>query len=189
MNDSNSASARTAVTKPATETINARFWGALVVVLIAAVLRLVPHPPNFSPIAAMALFGGVYLSRKGWALALPLAAMIVSDFFLGFHDQMPAVYGAFVLVTLIGFALRAHPTAGRITLASVFGSVVFFLITNFAVWAKSGMYEKSALGLSECFVAALPFFQNSLAGDLFYTAVLFGSWALAARSIPQLREA
>jgi hypothetical protein len=173
----------------AADRIDARFLGAVVVVFIAAALRIVPHPPNFSPISAMALFGGVYLSRKGWALALPLAAMIFSDAVLGFHDQMPVVYGAFVLVTLIGFALRSKPSAGRIALASVSGSVVFFLITNFAVWAKSGMYEKSAHGLAECFVAALPFFQNALTGDLLYSAVLFGGWALAALAVPQLREA
>ena len=165
------------------------FWGALAVVLIAAALRVLPHPPNFSPIAAMALFGGAYLTRGLWAVLLPVAALFLSDLALGFHSLMPAVYLSFVLVVFMGYALQERKTPARVALASVAGSLVFFAITNFAVWAEGGMYPKTMEGLVACFTLALPFLQNSLVGDLLFTGALFGGWALAARSIPALREA
>jgi hypothetical protein len=174
-----------------------RTLGLVAVILIAASLRLVPHAPNFSPIAAMALFGGAYLSRKSLAFFAPLAAMFLSDCVLGFHDQVVAVYASFALVTMIGFVLagkasaqgRVKPSAWGIGLSSAAGSVVFFAITNFTVWFGSGMYERSAQGLLNCYVAALPFLQNSLVGDALFAAVMFGAWAVVEKAIPSLQEA
>ncbi len=166
--------------------------GLFTVVLVGAGLRLVPHPSNFSPITAMALFGGAYFARnlgKGWALALPVAALFLSDLVLGFHSLMPAVYGSFMMVALLGMALGPKPSALRVGLASVSGSILFFVITNLAMWWTAGMYEKTSAGLVQCFVMALPFFQQALAGDLVYSAVLFGGWALATKALPQLRVA
>jgi hypothetical protein len=162
---------------------DSRFYVALALVLVAAALRLLPHPPNFSPIAAMALFGAAAIDRKLVALVLPLAAMLLSDLALGFHDQMPAVYGSFVLIQLLGFAaLRSNRNAVRIGLTAASGSVLFFAVTNLSVWMFSGMYSKDAIGLAACFTAALPFLQNALAGDLVYSGALFGAWALVERS-------
>jgi hypothetical protein len=166
-----------------------RFWGALAVIAIAALFRLLPHPPNFSPIAAMALFGGAYFARKSAAIALPLIALFITDLALGFHETMPAVYGSFVLVAVLGFALQERVSAVRVGVASAAGSLIFFAITNFSVWAQGGLYEKSVSGLLTCYIAALPFLQNSFAGDMFFSAVLFGGWALAERRLPQLRAA
>jgi hypothetical protein len=157
-------------------------------VLAAALFRLVPHPPNFSPIAAMALFSGAYFGRKGLAFAAPLGAMLVSDAVLGFHGGMPVVYGSLALIVVLGWLLTAKRSAGRIAAAAVSASVLFYLVTNFGVWALGDMYPKTLAGLGACYVAALPFFQNSLAGDLVFTALLFGGFALAERWLPALRQ-
>ena len=179
-----------------------RFLAFAVVVgfiLIGAALRLVPHPFNFSPIGAMGLFGGAYASvfagasggllvvRKSLAVLLPLATLFLSDLVLGFHITMPAVYGAFVVVTCLGFVLGPKASALRIGLMALASSIVFFVITNFAVWAQSRMYARSFEGLVECYTLAIPFFQNTLAGDLCFSAVLFGSYAILTKAVPQLQ--
>lgn len=150
-----------------------------IIVLIAAILRLVPHLPNFAPIGAMALFGGAYLSRKQ-AFVLPLAAMVLSDFFIGFDGfaSRASVYGSFILIVLIGLWLKKHRSFQNIILASLASSVLFFVITNFGVWAFGELYPKTSEGLVACFVAAIPFFRNTIAGDLFYTGVFFGGYEL-----------
>lgn len=140
-----------------------------------ALIRLMPHPWNFTPIAAMALFGGTYLNRK-YALIIPLAAMLISDYFIGFYDirLMIAVYGSFLLIGLMGVWLKNHKSIFNVISASLSGSILFFLITNFAVWAFSSWYAKDFSGLIYCYTLALPFFKNTLMGDLFYTGALFG---------------
>ena len=148
-------------------------------VLIAAILRLVPHLPNFAPIAAMALFGGAYLGKR-YALTLPLLAMFLSDLFIGFDsiESRIAVYGSFLLIGLIGLWLKNHRNFQIIVLATLTSSVLFFVITNFGVWAFGFMYPKTAVGLLACFTSAIPFFRNTMVGDMFYTAVLFGGYEL-----------
>lgn len=148
-------------------------------IIIGAFARLIPHPANFAPITAIALFGGVYL-RKKQALTLPIAAMILSDFFIGF-DSIPmrlSVYGSFLISVFIGFWIKNHKNSKNIVLASLFSSVLFFIITNFAVWAFGGMYPKNIYGLTESYFLAIPFFRNTVFGDLFYTGVFFGSYEL-----------
>lgn len=157
-------------------------------VFAAALFRLVPHPPNFSPIAAMALFSGAYLAGRGLSFVAPIGALLVSDAVLGFHGGMPFVYGSMALIVGLGWLLARRRTAGRIALAAVASSVLFYLITNFGVWAFGDMYPKTAAGLAACYAAAIPFFQNSLAGDLFFSALLFGGFALAERWLPALRQ-
>jgi hypothetical protein len=166
---------------------NVKFWTVLAIILVAAAVRIIPHPPNFSPIAAMALFGGCYLSNRFLAIAVPLAAMFLSDIVIGFHVTMPAVYLAIGIVAVLGMWLQKRNTASTIALSAVASSVIFFVITNFAVFAQSGLYPQNAHGLVACFVAAVPFFQNSMVGDLFYTGVFFGSWVLLERRVTQLR--
>lgn len=157
-------------------------------ILVAAVMRLVPHPPNFSPIAAMALFSGAYLGRRALGFAAPLGAMLLSDLFLGFHPLMVIVYGSVALTVCLGWTISRRCSSFRIGLASLSGSVLFYTLTNFGVWAFSDMYPKTLAGLVSCYVAAIPFFQNSLAGDLVFTATLFGGFAVAERMVPVLRE-
>ena len=165
---------------------NSRILALLSAILFAAALRLVPHPPNFTPIGAMALFSGAYLGRRALAFVAPLAAMLLSDAFLGFYSGMWVNYLAVALVALLGAIALQKRTPVRIGLAAVGGSVLFFLVSNFGTWALSGMYPHTAAGLAACYVAAIPFFQNTLAGDLFYATLLFGGFRIAELLIPQL---
>jgi hypothetical protein len=167
--------------------MNARIFAIVSAILVAAVLRLVPHPPNFTPVGAMALFSGAYLGRRALAFAAPLGALLLSDLILGFYSGMIVQYFAVALVVLLGIAALQRPSALRIGAAAFASSVLFFVITNIGVWALSGMYPHTVLGLQGCFVAAIPFFQNTVAGDLFYAALLFGGFALLERTMPSLR--
>lgn len=157
-------------------------------ILLAAASRLVPHPPNFAPIAAMALFGGARFANKRTAFLVPLGAMFISDLFIGLHGLMPVVYGSFALIVCMGLRLRRREGVHAVAGTALAGSVLFFVATNFGVWALGSMYPKTAQGLVACYVAAIPFFGNTIAGDLFYAAALFGSFALAEKRFPILRE-
>ena len=158
------------------------------VVLAAAMSRLIPHPPNFTPVAALALFGGANFVDKRTAFLLPLGTLFLSDLFLGFSALTPVVYGSFALVVCLGLWLRSRRSAHRIAAAAVMGALVFFSLTNFAVWALTPLYPKTVNGLIECYVAAIPFFWNTLAGDLVYSTVLFGGLMLAEKRWPALAE-
>ncbi len=152
-------------------------------ILVAAASRLLPHPPNFTPIAAMALFSGAHLRDRRAAFVLPLAAMFLSDLVLGLHALIPVVYGSFALIVCIGFWLCQRSTILRIATASLAGSVLFYLVTNFAC-----ALPRSLEGLVDCYVAGIPFFRNTLLGDAFFNTVLFGGFAVAAHAYPKLRE-
>lgn len=146
---------------------------ALFVITLGAVLaRLVPHIPNVAPIAALALFSGIKLPNwKGFSI--PLIAMLISDYFLGFHATMPFVYGSFFLIGGIGYLLRKRGSVLNIGIGSLVGSTLFFLITNFGVWMTSSMYEKNIQGFIRSYVMGLPFFRNTVLGDIFYTTLFF----------------
>jgi hypothetical protein len=165
-----------------------RHWFLVGLVLAAVALRLFPHPWNFTPIGAVALFGGATFRHKGMAFGIPVLAMLLSDGYLGFHRLMPFVYGSFLVTTCLGIWARRRGGAGRVVAASVMGTMVFFVVTNFGVWACLDSYPGDALGLWQCFVAGLPFLRNGLLGDLFYTAVLFGGLEWAQYRLPRRRE-
>lgn len=152
---------------------------AIAFVIAGAILRFVPHFPNFAPITAMALFGGVYLGKK-YALIVPLMAMLVSDLFIGFYDikLMTGVYISFLLVGLIGLFIKKYKNIGTIIGGTILSSVLFFLITNFAVWAFYDWYPHTLSGLTQCFTMAIPFFRGTLMGDLFYVTILFGIYEI-----------
>lgn len=146
-------------------------------VTIGIFARILPHPSNFAPIGAIALFGGSYFNKK-LALTIPLITMIVSDFVIGF-DSIPmrlTVYFTFVLIGFIGIWLKNHSNLKNIVAASLFSSVLFFIITNFSVWAFGTMYTKDVSGLINCYVFAIPFFRNTVLGDIFYTGLFFGGY-------------
>lgn len=153
-------------------------------IFLGAVLRFLPHAPNFAPIGAMALFGGAKLNKK-YALIIPLIAMIVSDYFIGFYNWkiMAAVYASFLVYGLLGLWARKEEGIGRIAGATFAGSVLFFLITNGAVWAFGSMYPQTFGGLIACYAAGLPFWRNTLLGDIFFTAVFFGLYELARKYV------
>lgn len=168
-------------------------------ILLAAFSRILPHPPNFTPVGAMALFGAAWFSKRYWAFIIPLASLWLSDLFLNnvvytqyypsfvwFETAQLWIYLSFALITLLGFALLGKKSIGRVALAGVSASVLFFLLTNFGVWISGGMYAPTWQGLVTCYAAAIPFFSNTLLGDLFYTAAMFGSFILLQQKFPQL---
>lgn len=147
----------------------------LAFIAIGVFSRILPHPANFAPIGAMALFSGTYM-KKHQALVLPLLAMFLSDFVIGFDSLLMrlSVYGCFILSVFIGFWVKKHKNVGGILAATILSSVLFFVVTNFTVWLSSGMYTKNIFGLIQCYTLAIPFFRNTLLGDLIYTGVFFG---------------
>jgi hypothetical protein len=164
-----------------------RLLAVLSAILLAAALRLVPHPPNFTPVGAIALFAGAYLGRRGRAFAAPLGALLLSDMVLGFYPELAFVYLSTAATVAIGWVLMKRKTVIGVGLAAVASALLFFLVTNFGVWLVMDYYPKTLTGLAACYVAAIPFFQNTLAGDLFFSALLFGGFALAERRLPLLR--
>ena len=157
-------------------------------VLAAAFVRLIPHPPNFVPIAAIALFGGAYFTKKWAAFIVPLTAMFVTDLIIGFHGTMWAVYLSFVIAVVIGMVIIKKKKVSNIFLASVSSSVLFFAITNFGVWLTGPYYSKDITGLAACYTAAIPFFHYTLLGDLFFVTLIFGAYELVRVRFPQLTE-
>ena len=154
--------------------------------LAAAVLsRFIPHPPNMTAITALALFAGQKLESKWVALTLPLAALFISDLVIGFHPTMFFVYGAFLLITFLSLYFLEMKSAFSFLGSTVAASTIFFLISNFGVWIMGSLYPKTSEGLANCFLAALPFFQNQLVGDLLFTGALFGSFAVLFLVIPR----
>ena len=159
-------------------------------VLAAAALRMIPHPMNFAPIGALALFSGTYFLSKRAAVAVPLLSLLTGDIFTGFHQLIPYVYASFLVSVSIGFWLRRRKSVYRIGGATIAGAIQFFLITNFGMWAMSTMsiYPKTFAGLVSCYVAGIPYFGNTLLGDAFYAALLFGGFALVEHLSPALRD-
>jgi hypothetical protein len=167
---------------------HSRMIALLSAIFVAAALRLVPHPPNFTPIGAMALFSGAYLGRRGLAFAAPFGALLLSDAVLGFYSGMEFQYFSVALIVVIGWLALSRISVLRLGAAALASSVLFFAVSNFGVWLGSGMYPHSANGLVACYVAAIPFFQNTVAGDLFYTTLLFGAFRVAEILVPRLRR-
>lgn len=153
---------------------------AYLFVVIGVLARLIPHPVNFAPILAIALFGGTYLNRKT-ALWVPLLALVISDLFLGTYSPllMLFVYASTLASGLLGLWLRDHKNVLNIAGTSLVSAVIFFLFSNFGVWIMPSGYPHNWAGLIECYVMALPFLKNSLASNLIYTAVFFGAYEMA----------
>ena len=158
-----------------------------IIVFALALFRLLPHWPNVSPVAAMALFGGAYFADKRMAFIVPFVALFLSDLVLGLHNSMIFVYAGFALTVTIGFLLKDRINITNTTFAVVTSSVLFFLLTNFGAWMTSGLYAKSAAGLMQAYVAGIPFFQNSLLGNAVYTAVIFAGYHFLQKNVAVLK--
>ena len=155
----------------------------LIIIVLAALTRLIPHPPNFTPLIAMGLFGGAYIHSRSLAVLIPIGAMFLSDLFLGFHGTVYFVYGSLLLVTILGMILIKKITIKNCTIAALSSSFLFFLITNLGVWLTSSYYPKNIDGILACYTMALPFLSNTLIGTLFYSSVMFGGYELLKRSM------
>ena len=156
------------------------------IIFVLAIFRLIPHWPNVSPVAAMALFGGAYFADKRLAFIVPFVALFLSDLIIGLHNSMLFVYAGFGLTVMVGFWLKNRMTITTTAFAVLASSVLFFLLTNFGAWMTSGIYIKSAEGLMQAYVAGIPFFQNSLLGNGVYAAVIFGGYYLLQRNFSVL---
>lgn len=146
----------------------------------AVILRVVNHQSqtliNFSPIAAMALFGSANFKNRYFGILAPLAVLFISDYFIGFHKMMLFTYGSFLLIALLGSGLlRDKISVKNVIGASLLSSIIFFVVSNFGVWFMGG-YTQNFAGLTECYIAAIPFIKNTIAGDLFYSTILFAAF-------------
>lgn len=173
--------------------ISMKYRLAFALIALAALTRLLPHPSNFTPLGAIALFGAAYFSRQWLMLAVPFAALFLTDLFLNnvvyrelYGNQFTLItswwiYAAFAVVMLLGMTwFRQKVSAPRVIGASLSASAVFFLVTNFSVWLESGMYPPSMAGLGACYMAGIPFLGNTVMGDLFFSVAMFGvyEWSM-----------
>ncbi len=168
--------------------ITPNFGVVTLMVFAAAFVRLLPHPPNFAPIAAMALFGGAYFKKKSFAFIIPLLAMFLTDAIIGFYSYAWMVYISFALIVVLGIVMLKKVSVKNVIIASLTASVSFFIITNFGVWALGTLYPKTPAGLMESYIAAIPFLQNSLIGDLFFSGVMFGVYEIVKHNVPALQK-
>ncbi len=172
------------------------------VILAAALTRLIPHPLNFAPLGAMSLFGAAYLSDKKFAFILPIVAMFFTDLLINnimyasyygsftlFTPGFGWIYGSIAAIVIIGMILLKEVNIQRVIGSSLLASVAFFLISNFGVWISDPDYPLNAAGLLLCYEMAIPFFKNTIMGDLVYSAVLFGGFEFALSRVPKLQKA
>jgi len=171
-----------------THNLKTQLFVVSAIIFVLAIFRLLPHLPNVSPVAAMALFAGAYFADKRLALIVPFAALFLSDLILGLHNTMIFVYAGFALTVMIGFLLKNRVSMANTAFAMVASSVLFFLLTNFGAWLMSGIYPQTSEGLMQAYVAGIPFFQNSLLGNLVFAAIIFGGYRLAQNNIAVLRQ-
>jgi uncharacterized protein DUF6580 len=190
-------------------------------IFLAAALRLAPHPWNFTPVGAIALFAGATVRDRRLAFLFPLLVMFATDAIMGFNKLTPLVYASFLVSVLIGRSVvgarfsasnvgaglqpgqrakrdsdsqtesptnRTKRVWPQIAAATFLGSLQFFLITNFGAWAFLNTYPRTGAGLAACYIAGIPLFWNTLAGDAVYSTLLFGAFALAERLAPRVRQ-
>lgn len=155
--------------------------------ILGIATRFIPHPGNFTAMGAIALFSGLYLTKKE-SLLLPLGAMLISDLFIGFYlpSIMASVYIGFILMVLIGQYLKNKIGFWTVTGGALFGSLIFFLLTNTAVWSFGTMYTHNFAGLMQSYYMALPFWRNEIMANLFYTAVLIGGYEMVKKLAPEM---
>lgn len=169
-----------------TQTFVLRAILAAAMIILAAAVRILPHPWNFTPIGAMALFSGAIFRDRRVAFLFPLAALFAGDVFVGLHRLIPVVYASFLFSVLIGTWLSNRRGIFRIGGAVFLGALQFFLITNFAIWRVFEAYPHTPAGLAACYIGGLPLFGNTLAGDAIYSTLFFGTFALAEHLFPAL---
>jgi hypothetical protein len=171
-----------------------------IAIVLAAISRFIPHPFNLTPIGAMALFGAAYFDRKIFAFIIPIISIYLSNLvidnviysresFVWLEPSFLWVTGSFVLIAIMGLFTLKKVKVSHVLFSSLAASLIFFLITNFSVWTGGSIYSKDFAGLLLCYEAGIPFFWNTLLGDLMYCAVLFGGYEWAKQRAPQLARA
>lgn len=150
-------------------------------VLLTIVLRLIPHVPNAAPVGALALLLGATLPKKT-AIITTTLTLLITDYFIGFHNVIVWVYGSYALIALLSKKISSMKISVQIT-SSLTASLLFYFITNFGVWATTTMYEKNATGLIASYTNALPFLRNTILGDTLYTLVFFALYSIIAKKV------
>ena len=181
--------------------INLKFLTLSLILLIAVASRMLPHPNNFAPMGAMALFGAAYFNRKYFGILLPVLATWISDLFINniiyakyyptftwFYEGFYWQYGTYILIGLFGIFLFKKVTLPRLLVGSLSSSLIFFFITNLSCWYNNPMYLQNIYGVMDCYVMGLPFFKGTLMGDLFYSSVLFTSYVFIQNKVPRLKS-
>ena len=153
-------------------------------IAFAGILRVMPHPWNFTPIGGMALFSGAVIKDKRLAILFPMLALLAGDILTGMYQLLFLVYASFLVNVLIGMWLSSRRRLLPIAGGTLVGAIQFFLVTNFGAWLSFGTFPKTSAGLLACYVAGAPLFLNTLAGDALYATLLFGGFALAERLLP-----
>ena len=166
--------------------MNLKFFYLTGLIFVAALSRLLPHPSEFTPVIAISIFAGATLSSKKEAILIPILSMFISDIFLGFHSLLPVVYGSMALIAIISFYFLKQNTIFKTFVVGFGSGVLFYFITNFAVWVTSEMYALNFAGFIECYTLAIPFFRNSLASIFVYSIILFSTSALLERYTKKL---
>lgn len=169
--------------------IKPRFLVITSMIILAALVRFIPHPPNFAPIAALALFGGKYYTDKKLAFVVPILVMIITDAVIGFHYLIPMVYFSFLLIVVIGLLLRKTNKVSWLVAGSIAASTLFFVLTNFYEWYAGILYPQTFSGLITCYVAAIPFYFNTLIADLFFFIVMSMTFEFLTNKYRVLAEA
>ena len=182
--------------------INLRFSVLTALILLCAFSRIIPHMPNFSPMGAIGLFGAAHFSKKWQAFFIPIAATWLSDLFINnviyaqynpnftwFYEGFYWQYGSYLLITLVGLGIFKKINISKILTGALASTAIFFLISNFGCWIGSTIYPQQFGGLMTCYAAGVPFLKGTLLGDLFYSGLLFGTFALAQFKFPVLKRA
>ncbi len=177
--------------------INVKFIVVAALILLAAFSRIIPHMYNFSPLGAIGMFGAAWFSKKWQAILVPLAATFISDLFINnviyaqynpaftwFYEGAYWQYLTYIIIIFAGFVLfRSKVTAPKVLMASLTATALFFLLSNFGSWITMSIYPKNATGLLASYTAGIPFINGTFYGDLFYCALLFGTFALINKTV------
>ena len=170
------------------QTMNIKFiLNITLIIFLVSLTRIIPHPPNFTPILALAIFGGAYLPNKITALFLPIIAMFLSDLIIGFHSQIYAVYAIIITLSLLGNIIEKKNIL-NLSIVGVSGSLLFFIVTNFSVWLTDGLYPLNISGLLQCYIMAIPFFQNTFISTLLFLSILFFGYTFIEKKFKVLKK-
>ncbi|MBH75737.1 MAG: hypothetical protein CMP68_01025 [Flavobacteriales bacterium] len=152
----------------------------ITIILIGAFSRIIPHPPNFTAIGAISILGGVYFGKNYLAFLVPILSMLISDFLLGFNLAL-SVYLSFLIMIPLGIGIKNKLSNLSVIKTSIYASILFFLVTNLSVWFFSTIYPNNIYGLLICYYAGIPFFFNTLLGNIFFSFSLFGIYELISK--------
>ena len=156
------------------------------IIFLVSLTRIFPHPPNFTPILALAIFGGAYLPNRITAISLPIISMFISDLIIGFHSQIFTVYATIILLSILGHLMKTK-NFKNFAITGFTGSLIFFIITNFSVWLGGNLYPLTIDGIIQCYIMAIPFFHNTLISTILFLTILFFGYSFAEKKISNLK--